>query len=205
MKSINNVLKDYRTKLGISLDELGRITGIPKSTLSRYENNSDQKIDIGNVFEIVRALKIPISVIGREIFDGISADEEYGARVPVLGRVSAGLGTDAHEEVLCYETVEPKYGSGDFFCLQVKGDSMSPRIDHGDIVLVKKQDYVENGELAIVIVDNEDGLIKKVEYDKDCIRLISFNMQHYPERVFEKNEINRLKIVGKVVESKRKW
>ncbi len=205
MKSINNVLKDYRTKLGISLDELGKTTGIPKSTLSRYENNSEQKIDIGNVLEIVKALKIPISVIGREIFDGMDADESYGARLPVLGKVSAGLGTDAHEEVLSYETVEAKYGNDDFFCLQVKGDSMSPRIDHGDIVLVKKQDYVENGELAIVIVDNEDGLIKKVEYDKDCIRLVSFNMQHYPERVFEKDDINRLKIVGKVVESKRKW
>lgn len=205
MKNINNVLKDYRAKIGISLDELGRITGIPKSTLSRYENNLDQKMDIGNVFEIVRALKIPISVIGREIFDGIVAEGDFGTKLPVLGKVSAGLGTDAREEVICYETVEAKYGTGDYFCLQVKGDSMSPRIDHEDIVLVKKQNYVENGELAIVIVDNEDGLIKKVEYGKDCLKLISFNMQHYPERVFEKDEINRVKIIGKVVESKRKW
>lgn len=205
MKNINNVLKDYRARIGISLDELGRMTGIPKSTLSRYENNLDQKMDIGNVFEIVRALKIPVSVIGREIFDGIATEGDFGTKLPVLGRVSAGLGTDAREEVIGYETVEPKYGTGEYFCLQVKGDSMSPRIDHEDIVLVKKQDYVESGELAIVIVDNEDGLIKKVEYGKDCLKLISFNMQHYPERVFEKDEINRVKIIGKVVESKRKW
>lgn len=205
MKSINDVLKDYRTNLGISLDELGKITGIPKSTLSRYENNFDQKMDIGNVFEIAKALKIPISVIGREIFDGLTADEDFGAKVPVLGKVSAGLGTEAYEEVLCYETVEAKYGTNDYFCLQVKGDSMSPRIDHEDIVLVKRQNYVESGELAIVIVDNEDGLIKKVEYGNDCIKLISFNMQHYPERVFEKDEMNRVKIIGKVIESKRKW
>ncbi len=205
MKNINNVLKDYRANLGISLDELAKITGIPKSTLSRYENNSEQKMDIGNVFEIVKALKIPISVMGREIFDGLITEEDFGARLPVLGRVSAGLGTSACEDVLCYETVEAKYATDEYFCLQVKGDSMSPRIDHEDVVLVKKQDYVENGELAIVIVDNEDGLIKKVEYGKDFIKLISFNMQHYPERVFEKNDMNRVKIVGKVVESKRKW
>ena len=205
MKNINNVLKGYRTSLGISLDELARVTGIPKSTLSRYENNSDQKMDIVNVFEIVKALKIPVSVMGREIFDGLVTEEDFSAKLPVLGRVSAGLGTDAREEVLCHETVEAKYGTGEYFCLQVKGDSMSPRIDHEDIVLVKKQDYVENGELAIVIVDNEDGLIKKVEYGRECIKLISFNMQHYPERVFEKDDMNRVKIVGKVVESKRKW
>ncbi len=205
MKNINNVLKDYRTRLGISLDELGRITGIPKSTLSRYENNCDQKMDIGNVSEIAKALKIPASVMGREIFDGLASEEALGSKVPVLGKVSAGLGTNATEEILCYETVEEKYGTEDYFCLLVKGDSMSPRIDHGDVVLVKRQDYVENGELAIVIVDDEDGLIKKIEYGKDFIKLISFNMQHYPERVFEKNDINRVKIIGKVVESKRKW
>ena len=81
---------------------------------------------------------------------------------------------------------------------------MSPKIDNGDVVLVKKQNSVENGELAIVIVDDEEGMIKQVLYDEECIRLVSFNL-FYPERVFEKFNMERVKIVGKVIESKRKW
>lgn len=204
MKDINNVLKAYRNELGISLDELGKLTGIPKSTLSRYENNPNQKMDIKIVYEVAKTLKIPKSVIEKSFFEDLFWEEESTVRLPILGRVCAGNGTVAQEEIIGYETVEAKYGNEEYFCLQVKGDSMSPKIDSGDVVLVKKQNYVENGELAIVIVDNEDGLIKKVEYDKDCIKLISFNL-YYPERIFEKYEMDRVKIIGKVIESKRKW
>lgn len=204
MKDINNVLKEYRNELGISLDELGKLTGIPKSTLSRYENNPNQKMDIKIVYEVAKTLKIPKSVIEKSFFEDMFWEEESNARLPIVGRVCAGNGTVAQEEIIGYETVESKYGRDEYFCLQVKGNSMSPKIDNGDIVLVKKQDYVENGELAIVIVDNEDGLIKKVEYSKDCLKLISFNL-YYPERIFEKYEMDRVKIIGKVIESKRKW
>lgn len=204
MKNVNSILKEYRNELGISLDELGKMTGIPKSTLSRYENNPKQKMDIKIVYEVAKTLKIPKSVIEKSFFEDLFWEEDATAQLPIVGRVCAGNGVFAQEEIIGYETVETKYGSDDYFCLQVKGNSMSPKIDSGDIVLVKKQDYVENGELAIVIVDNEDGLIKKVEHGKDCIKLISFNL-YYPERIFEKNEMSRVKIIGKVIESKRKW
>lgn len=204
MKNINEVLRDYRNEAGISLDELARLTRVPKSTLSRYENNPNQKMDIKIVYEIAKTLKIPKSVIGKSFFEDLLWEEGETAKIPVLGRVCAGNGTVAQEEIIGYEPAEAKYGNDDYFCLQVNGDSMSPKIDNGDIVLVKKQNYVENGELAIVIVDNEDGFIKKVEHDSETIRLVSFNL-YYPERIFEKDEMNRVKIIGKVVESKRKW
>ncbi len=204
MTIINNVLKDYRNQMGLSLDELARLTGVPKSTLSRYENNPNQKMDIKIVFEIAKTLKIPRDVISKSFFESLIVEKEETVKIPVVGRVCAGNGTIACEEILGHETVESKYSGDDYFCLQVKGNSMSPKIDNGDIVLVKKQEYVESGELAIVIVDDDDGLIKKVEYGKDSIKLISFNL-YYPERIFGKDEMNRVKIIGKVIESKRKW
>lgn len=204
MKNINNVLKDYRNELGMSLDELGRLTGIPKSTLSRYENNPNQKMDIKIVYEIAKTLKIPKTVIEKSFFEDLFWEDECTARIPVVGRVCAGNGTVAQEELIGHEAVESKYGTGEYFYLQVKGNSMSPKIDSGDIVLVKRQDYVEKGELAIVIVDDEDGAVKKVEYDDNRIKLISFNL-YYPERVFANDEMSRVKIIGKVIESKRKW
>lgn len=72
------------------------------------------------------------------------------------------------------------------------------------MVLVKKQSCVENGDVAVVIVDNEDGMLKKVVYDEKSIKLLSFN-PYYPEMCFEDFDMNRVKIVGKVIESKKKW
>ena len=204
MKDINTILKEYRTRAKMSLDKLSQLTGVPKSTLSRYENNHNQKLDIKKIYEIAEVLEIPNNEIEEVLFGGLTMNEQFSVKVPLIGRVCAGNGIIAYEDVIGHEVVEAKYGSGDYFCLQVKGDSMSPKIDNGDIVLCKKQDSVENGDLAIVIVDDEEGMIKQVEYGDDSIKLISFNL-FYPERVFEKYNMERVKIIGKVIESKRKW
>ncbi len=204
MKDINTILKEYRVKRVMSLDKLSQYTGIAKSTLSRYENNHNQKLDIKKIYEIAEVLEIPNNVIEEVLFGGLTIYEQFSVKVPLIGKVCAGNGIIAYEDVIGHEVVESKYGTGDYFCLMVKGDSMSPKIDNGDVVLVKKQDSVENGDLAIVIVDDEEGMIKQVEYNDDCIKLISFNL-FYPERVFEKYNMERVKIIGKVIESKRKW
>lgn len=204
MENINAILKEYRKRRKMSLDNLSECTGIAKSTLSRYENNPNQKLDIKRIYEIAEVLEIPNKVIEDSLLGGLSMYEFFTAKVPLLGKVCAGYGIIAQEDIVGYEVVEAKYGTGEYFCLQVKGDSMSPKIDNGAIVLVKKQDSVENGDLAIVIVDDEEGMIKRVIYDEDSIKLISFN-PFYPERIFKKFEMERVKIVGKVVESKIKW
>ena len=73
-----------------------------------------------------------------------------------------------------------------------------------DLVLVQLQSVVESGDYAVVIVDNEDGLVKKIVYGENYIHLKS-NNPYYPVRKFEGDEMNRVRIVGKVVESKRKF
>lgn len=204
MININSIIREYRIQKGMSLDKLSQITGIAKSTLSRYENNHNQKLDIKKIYEIAEVLEIPNNVIEEVLLGGLTMYEQFSVKVPLVGKVCAGNGIVAFEDILGDEVVEARYGTGEYFCLQVKGDSMSPKIDNGDVVLVKKQDFVENGELAIVIVDNEEGMIKQVVYDDEYIKLVSFNL-FYPERVFEKFNMERVKIVGKVIESKRKW
>ena len=204
MEKINEILKEYRKFVGISLDELQKKTGVPKSTLSRYENNPNQKIDIKAFSEIAKVLKIPSDVIGNIWIDENSVPKSGFLKLPVLGRVCAGNGIIAQENIIGQEFADIKYNSDDYFYLSVRGNSMAPRIDNGDLVLVKKQDCVENGDIAVVIVDNEDGMLKKVIYDNKCIRLLSFN-PYYPEMCFEDFDMSRVKIVGKVIESKKKW
>ncbi len=204
MEEFNQLLKKNREFCGISLDELSKRTGIPKSTLCRYENNPDQKIDIGNFVKIAREIHISSSAIEKIWIENNAVPVSSMQKIPIVGKVCAGNGIVAQENIIGYEVFDNKFCNGEYFCLQVSGDSMSPKLDSGDAVLVKRQSEVENGDIAIVIVDNEEGMIKKVEYGENSINLISFN-PYYPDIKMIDSDISRVNIIGKVVESKKKW
>lgn len=201
MNSIGNLLKKHREISGISLDALAKITGIPKSTINRYENDNNQKVDMAKLITIAKALGISSDII-TEMWSG-NKDREM-VRLPILGRVCAGMGKIAEEDIIGYMVADGKYANEECFCLQVTGDSMSPKIDDGSIVLVKRQDYAENGDVVVVMVGDEDSMIKQIEYGDDKLTLVSFN-HFYPPKTFVKEEINKVKIIGKVVQSTKMW
>ena len=91
----------------------------------------------------------------------------------------------------------------EYFYLQVVGDSMYPEMEEGDLVLARRQDSVDSGSYAVVIIDNEDGVIKRVVYDKDYVELESVNPM-YPPRRFEGADVLRVRVFGLVKEIKRK-
>ena len=124
-------------------------------------------------------------------------------RLPVLGTVKAGYGACAFEEDYGTEPANVR-NPEEYFYLIVRGDSMEPRIRGGDLALVHRQPDVESGELAVVLVDGEEGTLKRVLKKDGAVILQPFN-QSYQTQVFIGEEINRLTVVGKVVETKAKW
>lgn len=124
--------------------------------------------------------------------------------VPVIGTVRAGAGGFAFED---HDGMEPAYIDGrsdDYFYLRVVGDSMAPQINEGDLALVHKQCQAESGELVVAIIDEEEGTIKKLLKESGAFILQSFNTAHAP-RIFIGKELNRVRIVGKVVQTVHKW
>ena len=81
---------------------------------------------------------------------------------------------------------------------------MQPKLDDGDLVLVHKQTSVDSGDVGVFVVDDEEGFVKKVIYDRNYIELISFN-PYYPPRVFEGQDVEQVYVVGKVIQSMKKW
>lgn len=124
--------------------------------------------------------------------------------LPILGRVAAGNGVIARDEIIGHEFVDAdRLCSGEnYFWLRVKGDSMNPKIEDGDLVLVKQQTSVDSGDYAVVIVGGEDGVVKKVNYGPDWIELVSIN-PYYPPRRFEGPDVLSVSVVGKVIEVRR--
>lgn len=126
--------------------------------------------------------------------------------IPVFGSVQAGIPLDAIEEILDYEEISSDMASqGEYFALQVQGDSMEPRIKEGDVVIVRKQADVESGETAIVLVNGNDATIKKIKKGSEGIILVPNNSSYEP-MFYSNQDIHSLPILilGKVVELRGK-
>lgn len=131
-----------------------------------------------------------------------------GVRIPVLGRVVAGIPIEAVEEILDYEEITPELAAtGEFFALKIRGHSMDPRMMEGDVVIVRKQEDVESGDVAIVLVNGNEATVKRVKKQEEGITLIATNTSVYEPHFYSNKEIKNLpvQVLGKVVEMRRKF
>lgn len=120
---------------------------------------------------------------------------------PVYDSISAGFGVIAQDVPVDYM---PTYitcpsEQDKYIWINVHGDSMSPLIDDGSKILIKKQTSVDSGQIAAVLVDDEEAVVKKILYNDNTVELHSVN-PYYPPRVFKNNDVTRVQILGLVKE-----
>ena len=204
--AIGDRIKKYRLSLGISQVSLADKAAISKQTLYKYENGIITNISTDKIEVIASALNTtPADLMGWT--DDHAMPRAKAVRIPVLGRVAAGIPINAIEEILDWEEIpEEMARQGEFFGLQIKGDSMSPRIMNGDVVIVRKQDDADTGDIVIAIINGDDGCCKKLKKTGNEIVLISLNPAYSP-MVFTKTESDTIpvRIIGKVVELRGKF
>jgi len=130
-----------------------------------------------------------------------------GIKIPVLGRIQAGVPIEAVQDILDYEEITPEMASsGEFFALIIKGSSMEPKMSEGDAVIVRKQSDVTSGDTAVVIVNDHDATVKRLIKKENGIMLQATNPAHEP-LYFTQNEIRDLPVVvvGRVMELRAKF
>ncbi|MEF2767111.1 MAG: XRE family transcriptional regulator [Dorea phocaeensis] len=130
-----------------------------------------------------------------------------GIVINVYGRVAAGIPLEMIEDIIDTEEItEEMARTGEFFGLRIKGDSMSPDICNNDIVIVRQQDDAESGDIVIATINGNEATCKRLRKYRDGIELISINPS-YDIFSFSNQEILEMpvKIIGKVVESRRKF
>lgn len=130
-----------------------------------------------------------------------------GVEINVLGHVAAGIPIEAITDIIDTEEISEKLArTGEFFGLKIKGDSMAPDICNNDVVIVRQQDDAENGEIVIVTVNGDEAMCKRLRKYKDGIELFSINPSYKPFEFSNKEILEKpIKIIGKVVESRRKF
>jgi repressor LexA len=198
-------LSEAITASGYSYPELEKMTGVSKSSIQRYATGETKKIPIDFLEKLAEVLHTDIRyLMGWE--DDKPADTltvlpaEKIHMIPVFGSVAAGFGAYASSDIIEYIPlyIENDCDVEDTICITVKGQSMYPKIEEGDRIIVRRQDSVDNGRIAVVMIGDE-AVVKRVECEKNKLTLISINPE-YPPRVIEGKDLEDVRIVGLVQE-----
>src|SRR5690606_36765818 len=184
-------IKRRRMELGLSVEDVAKALGKDRSTIYRYEGDEIENMPVSVLVPLARVLRTsPTWILG---FDN---PEPKTKRVPLLGAIAAGEPIFASEEY--GEYVEVPGDAPVDFCLRVRGDSMvDARIQDGDLVFIRQQPTVENGEIAAVMIDDEVTL-KRFYKMKDGVILKPENSK-YPPLYLSEADFKEVRILGKAV------
>ncbi len=197
-------IKELRKSKKMTQRQLADILFVDCSTVTKWETGKANP-DFDKQQKLAELFNVSIDyLLGRN--NDISSSK--AVRIPVLGYVAAGVPIEAIEDIIDYEEVNadelnPYY---EYFGLKIKGDSMSPRIQNGDVVIVRQQPDVDTGDIAIVCVNGDNATCKKIKKEADGILLIPFNPA-YETKFYSNEKIEALPItiLGKVVELRGKF
>ena len=213
MASIGEKIRNARKDSGMTQTELAQKTSLSRSYIGDIEKDRYNP-SVATLQAIAKATDVPVeSLLGGTPPAAPAqppaqkATKEQGVRIPVLGRVVAGIPIEAIEEVIDWEEIPQKMAStGKFFALRVCGHSMEPKILEGDVVIVRQQDDVDNGDIAIVLVNGDEATVKRIKKQAEGITLIATNISVYEPHFYSNQEIRDLpvRVIGKVVELRRK-
>lgn len=136
-----------------------------------------------------------------------STISSHGIVVNVLGRVAAGIPIEAIENIIDTEEISEELArTGDFFGLQIHGDSMEPKISDGDVVIVRQQDDAESGDIVIATVNGDEATCKRLRKYRDGIELVANNPTYEPLFFSNEDIVNKpVRIIGRVVELRAKF
>ena len=210
--TIGEVIKDYCDRHQISQRAFALRAGMSNGYISQLCRGTPRKgvdhpihPDISSLQKIASAMGMTLTELCEIVDENTRVQlRQTAVSIPVFASVQAGLPLEAVENIVDYEEISPNL-QGEYFALRIKGDSMTPRICEGDVVIVKKQPDIESGSVAIVLVNGYEATVKKVIKGRDYITLIGFNPSFEPI-TYTKQEIETLpvQIIGKVIEIRGK-
>ena len=206
MSSLSTILKQRRKELGLTLSQIADMMGVAEATVQRWESGNIKSVRHEKIGKLAEILKVspaalmgwetqPVPPLNSSLIKNINPGPQT-YKVPRLGTIACGKPILAVEEAEKVDDV-PENISCDF-TLQCKGDSMiNARIYDGDIVYIKCQPEVENGEIAAVRIGDE-ATLKKVYYNKNRVILRACNPL-YEDLEYEGDALNEIQILGKAI------
>lgn len=223
---LGDIIKQYREEHQMSLQNFADLIGTSRSYIHMLEKNINPSTNkpispsIETLKLLANAMNMDLDFLLKQLNEeqNIYLDEEEYKKqfkqesnafpitdtpinVPVVGKISAGLPVLAVENIEGYEFAPSSYikTGYEYFYLRVQGNSMNLKFNEGDIVLVQRQDILENDEIGVILVDSMDATVKKYKYENGLVILspMSTDPQHTVQ-IYNPKDIE-IRIIGKVV------
>lgn len=197
-------LKEARRAKGMTQAEVAAIIGVTQNGLSNWETGRN-RVDLVTLQRLADIYNVTTDYL-------LGKDDQPSAtvlRVPVYRKVPAGIPLEAIEDVVDWEELPQSMAKGgkEYFALRVSGDSMWPEYLDGDVVIVRRAETCNSGDVCVVYVNGFDATLKEVKLDEihGTLTIVPRNPS-YPPRTFTRQEIQELPvtIAGVVVELRRK-
>ena len=189
MNTLSSVLKKRRKELGLTLAQIADVMGVAEATVQRWESGNIKSVRHEKIARLAEVLRVtPATLMGWEEEstplppDAAPIDFSHLKRIPILGRIAAGTPIYAEENIEGY-TYTDLNGGGEYFGLRVRGDSMDAAgIKDGYTVIVRRQPEVENGQIAVCLIDGQDATLKRFSQNGSVVTLMpqSTNPMHQP-------------------------
>ena len=213
MSTIGQRIKELRLAHNMTGYELGLKLNITRNAVSQWETNkrvptSTMLTHIAKLFNVTTDF-----LLGRDpIPNDLKSEINYaipltgGVRIPVLGSIVAGIPNTAvadYDEWI--EISQSLAMRGDYFALRIKGDSLEPTLFDSDIVVIRQQPDIEDGEIAAVSIAGNEATIKRIYHRSDGIDIVGDNVRAFPRMFYSNHDIATLpvRIMGKAVEVRR--
>lgn len=200
MSEMSEKIKARREELHMTLEEVGNIVGVGKSTVRKWETGQIENMRRDKIAALAMALNVsPGYLMGWEELPDTPFPSNVTPlpkmeQIPLVGRIACGIPITAEENIEDYIDL-PGHIKADF-ALSCKGDSMiRAGIQDGDIVYIREQPEVENGQIAAVMIDGDEATLKRFYRSGDTVTLVAENPSVSPF-VFSESEINRLRVIG---------
>lgn len=199
IQKLNTLMKKNNIK---NIAQLSKLTELPYTTLKSIFDGDVNDIRLSTSQKICSTFGITLDELLNDNIDleQLKIISDTKQAFPLLGIVKAGYDYFASENIIGYVSVDKKVGDVEnCYALKIVGDSMQPILYEDDIIIVHKQEDVENGQVAIILIDNEEATVKKVIKHEDYIELVAFNSYYPPKKLTDKDNF---KIIGKVIEGR---
>ena len=189
-------LKELRKAAGYTQQKLADKMGVSRTTVTMWESGTDCGME--NAQRLAKLFDVPVDAL----ISSAPHVSPGAVRVPVYGTIPAGVPMEAIEDIIDYEEIPQEWtrGGREFFGLRIKGDSMYPRYEDGDVIIFKRQDTCENGQDCAVMVNGDDATFKRVKLSDRAVVLVSLNPNYEP-MIYAPNDV---RIIGVVYELRRK-
>lgn len=204
-----NRIRELRKVCNMNQTQLAKALHVHQTAISQWENEKTAP-DSENMKMVADYFGVSLDYLLCRTDDPSVEKAPHvspgAVRIPVYGVIPAGVPMEAIEDIIDWEEIPEDWmrGGKEFFALKVKGDSMYPRYEDGDVLILRKADTCENGQDCAVMVNGDDATFKRVKRSEKGIMLVPINPEH-DTRVYTNKEIMELpvRIIGVVVQIRR--